>query len=61
MSRPVLLRGAAAIGAHVDMTARAAQALHQQGKLPTFRIGGTPFATAAALDDWQRLRAEGAI
>lgn len=30
--------------------------MHQQGQLPTFRQGGTPFATVAALDDWSALQ-----
>ncbi|MDN4632794.1 hypothetical protein QCD71_14815 [Sphingomonas sp. PsM26] len=58
---PVLLRGAAAIGAHLGISAAAALHRHRQGSIPTFRVGGTPYATAAALDDWQALSRAGKI
>jgi hypothetical protein len=50
---PILLRGAAAIGSHLGITPATALHRHRQGSIPTFRVGGTPYATAAALDDWQ--------
>jgi len=58
---PVLLRGAKAIGAHLDISPTAALHRHRQGSIPTFRVGGTPYATAAALDDWQALSRAGKI
>lgn len=61
MIAPVLLRGAAEIGAHLGISAAAAQARHEQGTLPTFKVGGTPYATAAALDDWQALNRAGKL
>ena len=61
MTLPVLLRGAAAIGAHLGISAAAAQHGHNHGKLPTFRVGGTPYATVAALDDWQALSRSGKL
>jgi hypothetical protein len=51
----VLLRGAAAIGAHLGQSAGWAQHQHQTRALPTFAIGGTPYATTTALDEWREL------
>jgi hypothetical protein len=56
---PVLLRGTAAIGAHLDMTSGEVDHLHRTGALLTFRAGGTPYATVRALDDWRTLRLAG--
>lgn len=61
MNAPVLLKGAKAIGAHLGITAAAAQHRHTMRELPTFQIGGTPHATAAALDDWKALNAAGFV
>lgn len=55
MRLPTLLRGAAAIGAHVGLTPGEADHMHRTGALPTFRVGGTPFATSGALDEWLAL------
>lgn len=56
---PVLLRGTAAIGAYLDMATGEVDHLHRIGALPTFRAGGTPYATVRALDDWRALRTGG--
>ncbi len=61
MTAPILLRGAEAIGERLGMTAAAVQHRHQNGTLPTFRVGGTPYATAAALDDWRALYRAGKL
>lgn len=58
---PILLRGAKAIGAHLGISPTAALHRHRQGSIPTFRVGGTPYATAKALDDWQALSRAGKI
>lgn len=58
---PILLRGAKAIAAHLQMSARAVTAMHHQGALPTFRVGGAPVATAGALDDWIVLTRTGVL
>jgi hypothetical protein len=49
---PRLLRGAAEIGGVLGTSPAAAQALHQHGLIPTWRVGGTPYATEAGLRDW---------
>jgi hypothetical protein len=56
---PRLLRGAAEIGDVLGTSPAAAQALHQQGLIPTWKVGGTPYATEAGLRDWLTLRAAG--
>lgn len=61
MTMPTLLRGAAEIGAHLGISAAAAQQRHQQGTLPTFRVGGTPYATTGALDEWRALYRAGKL
>lgn len=61
MSRPTLLRGAGAIGAHLGVSPREATAMHRDRRIPTFRIGGTPFATAGALDEWRALKDGGGL
>ena len=52
---PKLLCGATAIGAHLGMSPRQVSHKHRLGTLPTFRVGGTPYATAGALDEWRTL------
>ena len=61
MTVPTLLRGSAAIGAHLGISTAAAQQLHQHRHLPTIAAGGTPYATPAALDDWQALSRAGKL
>lgn len=61
MRRPVLLRGVAAIGVHLGVSAGTAGHLHRTGAIPTFRIGGTPYATRGALAEWQRLQRTGRL
>ena len=61
MTNPILLRGAEAIGARLGLSPAAAHHLHQQGRIPTFRAGGTPYATEAALDDWRALSRAGKL
>ena len=58
---PELLRGAEAIGNHLDMSAPMVTHHHTQGSLPTMRFGGCPYATPAALDDWKALRDAGEL
>jgi len=53
MPLPRVLRGAAAIGKRLEISAAAAERLHRQGLIPTFRAGGTPYATEGALDEWR--------
>jgi len=61
MPLPSVLRGAAAIGKRLEISAAAAERLHRQGLIPTFRAGGTPYATEGALDDWRALRRAGKL
>lgn len=61
VSLPRLLRGAEAIGEHLGISAATVMHRHRQGTLPTFRVGGVPYATPAALDDWQALRSAGKL
>ena len=58
---PQLIRGAEAIGHRLGMSAATVQTMHQQGLLPTFRVGGTPYATPGALDEWRALYVQGKI
>lgn len=58
---PIVLRGSTAIGTHLGMTPATIDHLHRAGLIPTFRAGGTPYATIGALDDWQALRAANAL
>lgn len=58
---PTLLRGAAAIGAYVGLSAAAVMHRHKEGSLPTFRVGGCPFATTGALDEWRALHTAGKL
>jgi hypothetical protein len=58
---PTLLRGARAIAAHLELSVATAQHMHQQGTLPTFRAGSTPYATVGALDEWRQLQAAGEL
>ena len=54
-----VLRGAAAIGAHLGIGARQVDHLHRQRQLPTFRLppDSAVHATVAGLDDWRSLEA----
>lgn len=52
----VVLVGFRAIGLYLNLSAATVSHLHRQRLLPTFRVGGTPCATPAGLDDWQVLR-----
>lgn len=52
---PTLLRGHAAIGAHLRIGNREVAHLDRQRRLPTFRWHGVLCATVAALDDWRTL------
>lgn len=48
-----LLRGAAAIGAHLTITSGQVYHLHNQGKLPTFKIDSkTIYARKSTLNAW---------
>lgn len=58
---PRLLRGHAAIAEHLGMTARAVQHNIRQHSLPVMLKGGCPYATPAALDDWQALSRAGKL
>lgn len=58
---PELLRGATAIGARLGISPAQAGHMHREGRLPTFRVGGTPYATAGALDEWCTLVKAGQI
>ena len=49
---PVVLRGAAAIGAHLGMAVAHVEQLHASRAIPTFVLHGEVCATAAGLDDW---------
>lgn len=59
--RPVLLRGAAAIGDYLGIKPGEADHLHRTGAIPTFRVGGTPYATTGALAEWQALQRAGLL
>jgi hypothetical protein len=61
MSLPRLLRGAAAIGEHIGASAGSVMHQHRQGSLPTFSVGGTPYATPGALDEWRALYRAGKL
>jgi hypothetical protein len=58
---PTLLKGAAAIGEHLGMSPATVMHRHRQGSLPTTRVGGCPYATPPALDDWKALYAAGKL
>ena len=49
---PVVLRGAAAIGAHLGMAVDHVEQLHASRAIPTFTLHGEVCATAAGVDDW---------
>lgn len=61
MSEPTLLRGAAAIGEQLGVSAAEATRLHNIRAIPTFRAGGTPCATVGALAEWQALQRAGRL
>ncbi|MCP3732020.1 hypothetical protein M9978_16465 [Sphingomonas sp. MG17] len=61
MSMPRLLRGADAIGEYLGISAAQVMHKHKQGQLPTFRVGGCPYATTGALDDWRTLYRAGKL
>lgn len=58
---PHLLRGAEAIGAHMGASVASVMHQHRQGSLPTFGVGGTPYATPGALDEWRALYRAGKL
>lgn len=58
---PTLLKGAVAIGEHLGMSPATVMHRHTQGSLPTMRVGGCPYATPAALDDWKALYSAGKL
>ena len=58
---PVLLRGAVAIGAFLSVKPGEADHLHRTGAIPTFRVGGTPYATHGALAEWMALQRLGRL
>lgn len=58
---PRLLRGAGAIGEYLGMSAAAVSHRHREGSLPTVRVGGVPFATTGALDEWRILYQAGKL
>lgn len=58
---PRLLRGAEEIGQFLGMSPGAVQHRHREGSIPTFRVGGTPYATPAALSDWIALHRAGKL
>lgn len=47
-----LLHGVPAIAAHLNMTTKAVYHMHDQGKLPTFRMGRTVCARKSTLADY---------
>ncbi len=49
---PVVLRGSAAIGAHLGMAVDHVEQLHASRAIPTFELHGEVCATAAGLDEW---------
>jgi len=49
---PVVLRGAAAIAAHLGMAVDHVEQLHASRAIPTFELHGEVCATAAGLDEW---------
>lgn len=59
MTEPRLLIGINAIAAHAGITPRLAQHMVNQRTIPTWRVGGTPMATAAGLDEWSLLKRQG--
>lgn len=61
MNVPVLLRGAVAIGEQLGVSPAEVDRLHNIGAIPTFRAGGTPYATKGALDEWQALERAGRL
>lgn len=61
MRAGTLLRGATAIGEHLGVSAAEASRLHHIGAIPTFRAGGTPYATKGALAEWQALQHAGRL
>jgi hypothetical protein len=52
MSTPNILRGAAAIGAHLGMAVDHVEQLHARRAIPTFELHDEVCATATALDEW---------
>lgn len=58
---PILLRGAVSIAERLGVTPAAAQHMHREGSIPTFRVGGTPYATVGALDEWRALSRAGKL
>ena len=55
MSAPKLVRGTKAIGLEIGLTAKEAETMMSKGRLPVFRIGGTPYATKGGLREWAKL------
>jgi len=49
---PVVLRGAAAISAHLGMAVDHVEQLHASRAIPTFALHGEVCATVAGLDEW---------
>lgn len=58
---PRLLRGAEEIARYLETSPGAITHRHREGSIPTFRVGGTPYATPAALDDWRALFVAGKL
>lgn len=63
MSRPVVLQGGKAIGAHLGIAPKQAQHLHDQRHIPSFRLPGDPApqATVGSLDEWRQLPGAAAL
>jgi len=61
MTAPVIIRGVAAIGERLGLSASTVQAMHRRGLLPTFGAGASPCATGGALDEWRTLYVQGKI
>ena len=49
---PVVLRGSAAIAAHLGLTVDHVEQLHARRAMPTFDLHGEVCATTAGLDEW---------
>ena len=52
MSAPHILRGAAAISAHLGMPIDNVEQLHARRAIPTFEMHDEVCATVAGLDEW---------
>lgn len=58
---PELLYGLNQIGGHLGLSVRQAKHLHDESRLPTFKIGRTVCARRSDLDSWLEAQARRAI